>query len=332
MPYIIIARDDLPDGLLQVQDLKPNRSQRHFPYQKVPQTGYLRNIPNETDTTIAAGIIQSTIKGLTAYLLGQVSSGAGAKSAAAITTVAKASLVDGDYFTLSDGENTESFEFVVTATYGVTSGRTPVDVSGIATADAVRDALITAINASETLNITATSGGAATVDLENDNQNQPTADQDAANSENVANVGFAVTSFAGAADSDPLTVAEAVTDATDIIDVVIANRDVSRSGINGALTTGSVTWDQVAEILDILAGKEFILAADTDIGTTEFAPGGAFNDDALPDPTRFYDTGEFKASWRSGNLSILRGSSFSYLGVTGAAVTVYNDDGTVYTG
>lgn len=332
MPYIIIARDDLPDGLLQVQDLKPNRSQRNFPYQKVAQTGYLRNIPNETGTTITAGVIDDTIKGLTAYLLGQVSSGAGAKATASITTVAVASLVDGDFFEISDGENSEEFEFVVTATYGVTSGRTPIDVSALVTANDVRDAIVTAITASETLNVTAASGGAATVSLTNDNQNQATATQDAANSENVANVGFAITSFVGAADSDPLTVSEATVDATDITDLVAAGSALTRSALNTALTTGNLNWNQVAEVLDILAGKEFILEAGTDIGTVEFAPGGGFNDDDLPNPTVFYDTGEFKASWRSGQLSLLRDSGFTYLGAAGAAVSVYDNDGAVYTG
>lgn len=332
MPYVLIARTDIPDGLLQsTLDLKPGTSQRRFPYQKVGQNRYGVNTVNETGVVITAGVTDVQIAGLTAWLLGSISSSAGTNATSDITTVAVASLVDGDFFTVSDGVNTSVYEFVVTATHGVTSGRVAVDVSGDTDANEVRDTLLAAINADTTNDISAADGGAATVTMTNNNQNQLIASQNATNSENVANAGFLVPNFAGAANSDPLTAAEASTDADDLIAVVAAGTALTKGAINTALTTGVITEDQVSEILDVLAGRNFELPAASNIGTAQFASAGAFDDTEIPF-RRLYATGAFRSSWESGRLSLARAAAFSYGGVTGAAVSIYTNEGLVFSG
>lgn len=114
-----------------------------------------------------------------------------------ITVVAKASLADGDYFTLKDGTNTVLFEYDVTGD-GVTGGRTAIDVSagGITSATHVRDATISAINGVTTgLLITASIKDADEINLTMD-----TSGPGDTNTENVTDAGFTIT---GMAEADP---------------------------------------------------------------------------------------------------------------------------------
>lgn len=75
MPYIIMRRTDIPNGVLQVDDLKPNDSQRNYVLEPMGQSGYVRNIPeNQTVATSGAGTVL-TIRdycGLAAYLIDNV--------------------------------------------------------------------------------------------------------------------------------------------------------------------------------------------------------------------------------------------------------------------
>jgi hypothetical protein len=58
MPYIIMRRTDIPNGVLQVDDLKPNDSQRNYTLDPPGQSGYVRDIPTEVPVlTTGAGPI-----------------------------------------------------------------------------------------------------------------------------------------------------------------------------------------------------------------------------------------------------------------------------------
>ena len=340
MPYILLKRSDLPAGVLQNLDLQPNTSQRNPVYQKTGQTGYRLDIPNNA-FSVAAGNLVAETAGLQAWLVDNISTAAGAAATADITTVTFANLVSGDYFTVSDGENSLIFEFQKVATWPVAPTRVPVNVVGDVTANDVRDTLIAVINnlSGFNLNVSAAIGGASTVTLTNLNQNQPTADQDAVNSENVANVGFAIANFAAAGDSDSLTAAEAAVNAQDILDL-LAYGDVGSAAsaltvaaINGALTDGRINTEDLSSILDILAGRNYVVPAGTSLeaGGEFVGGGGAFNDTAIPF-RRIYDGSPLRSSFAEGRLSLMASDSFSYGGTAGAAVAVYNDDGSLYTG
>ena len=127
--------------------------------------------------------------------------GGGAVGTGTITTIAVASLVDGETFTVDDGIHAPVvFEFDDDGSW--TPGNIPVDISApVVTADDVRDAIIAAMNGlgDDVLLMTASNGGAATVDLTQDvggSQGNTT------QTDTVVNVGFVITDMTGADDAD----------------------------------------------------------------------------------------------------------------------------------
>jgi hypothetical protein len=97
MPYIIMRRTDIPDGVLQVIDLKPNTSQRSLIYDPGDgQSGYVRNIPvNQTVVTTGAGPILTNADycGLAAYLIDNVEDSSGTAITAAVANAAAAAII-----------------------------------------------------------------------------------------------------------------------------------------------------------------------------------------------------------------------------------------------
>lgn len=131
-------------------------------------------------------------------------------AAGSITTVAAASLVDGETFTLNDGSHTATiFEF--DSNSSITGGRTAVTITGGMTATQVRDAMVSAINGvAGTLAITAAPGTSAQVLLTND------AVGSAGNTtitETVANAGFLVNNMSGGVSASPERTVLYLTDA-----------------------------------------------------------------------------------------------------------------------
>ena len=62
MPFIIMRRTDIPNGVLQVDDLKPNDSQRNYTLDPPGQSGYVRDVPTEVIViTTGAGTAIVTI-------------------------------------------------------------------------------------------------------------------------------------------------------------------------------------------------------------------------------------------------------------------------------
>lgn len=116
---------------------------------------------------------------------------------------------------------------------------------------------------------------------------------------------------------------------SDINALINAEQGVSGSDLDGTLgnSTGSVR-----DVLKILAGGEYVLPAGVVLES-----GGAFNATISGSFTagqyrETYNTGSLRISWNEGALATCRSSSFSYKGVSGAAVVVYDDDGSLYTG
>jgi hypothetical protein len=118
-----------------------------------------------------------------------------------ITTVAKALLVNGDKFTITDPNYIYTFYFDVSGAYVPAGGygtiAIRVDVSTDVTADNVRDRVIAAVNGSTSILITAANGGAATVALTADNMGTA---YNLALTETVGAGGFAVAGLLGGLD------------------------------------------------------------------------------------------------------------------------------------
>jgi len=78
MPFICKIRTDIPDGILQVLDLRPNTSQRSLIYEPPGQTKYINRVQNDTVATTTSGgddVMASAASGVAAYLLDHVEAG-----------------------------------------------------------------------------------------------------------------------------------------------------------------------------------------------------------------------------------------------------------------
>lgn len=141
--------------------------------------------------------------------------------------------------------------------------------------------------------------------------------------DNVANVAITVTvaNAAAAAITALLDAGSAVTVAA--VDAALV---AAGAGAGTGLTTNNSNG-AIASVLQILAGGQYVLPAGSVVGgvTPPAALGSFVSGVYLPT----YDTGAFQISLGSGQLSVFTSSAFDYLGTTGAALAVYNDDGTL---
>lgn len=141
--------------------------------------------------------------------------------------------------------------------------------------------------------------------------------------DNVANVAITVTVANAAAVG-----ITALLDAGSAVTVAAVNAELIAAGagagtqLNANNSNGSIT-----DVLQILAGGQYVLPSGSVVGgvTPPAALGSFVSGVYLPT----YDTGAFQISLGSGQLSVFTSSSFDYLGTTGAALAVYNDDGTL---
>lgn len=95
MPYIIMRRTDIPNGVLQVDDLKPNDSQRNYTLDPPGQSGYVRDVPtSDTVITTGAGPILTVRDacGLAAYLIDNTEDSSGTAITAATANDAAAAI------------------------------------------------------------------------------------------------------------------------------------------------------------------------------------------------------------------------------------------------
>lgn len=79
MPYIVMKRDDIPAGILQVLDLDPNVSQQNLIYDPPGQTKYLSPIQNDLVALSGAGTIRThgVAHGLAAWFVTNIDDGGG---------------------------------------------------------------------------------------------------------------------------------------------------------------------------------------------------------------------------------------------------------------
>jgi len=102
MPYICLARTDIPDGTLQVLDLVPNTSLRSN-LDPPGQTRYVNRVQNDPVIVTASGALlrqndpNASLRGLSAYLADRVDPGG---SEAAVGTVQMVGPLVGDLVTL----------------------------------------------------------------------------------------------------------------------------------------------------------------------------------------------------------------------------------------
>lgn len=128
MPYICLARNDIPDGEVQILDLKPNTSQPQ-PRTAQGQTKYVnRAVSGTAAGSLNAAVANTltttqTISGLTAYLLDCWASCGGASSTARISFAANLNGGDTLVFTTAAGSLTltAGVEFAVGGSAALTA-------------------------------------------------------------------------------------------------------------------------------------------------------------------------------------------------------------------
>lgn len=142
-----------------------------------------------------------------------------------------------------------------------------------------------------------------------------------------------------AAAGQALTATQANTAATSIRALPGAGSAVSLAAVNAAIVAAGAgggtsliaggSTGSLAELLQILAGREYVLPAGSQVedGANLFDPtvSGSF-----VSPSRYTNlTGDLLISIGEGNLYRMMLSTFNYLDVAGAAVVVYDDAGAV---
>jgi hypothetical protein len=137
-----------------------------------------------------------------------------------------------------------------------------------------------------------------------------------------------------------VTIANAA--AQDIIDILDAGTDLGATEINAALVTGGAgagttintggSTGSVIEVLQILSGRTYTLPSGSTVGAlTAGAQLGSFSSLATDGMRELYLTGALQVSCGDGVLSKLALTAYSYGGTTGAALAVYDYQGTALT-
>lgn len=78
--YIVLARQDMDGQLLQILDLKPNKSQAIPAYNPLPQTHYKTFLPQNDTVDINGGLFVGDTYGVAAYLMDHVDDNGAAMS------------------------------------------------------------------------------------------------------------------------------------------------------------------------------------------------------------------------------------------------------------
>lgn len=139
MPFLVMRRADIPNGVLQVEDLQPNTSQKNSIYEPgLGQSGYVRRIP--ASSVVATAVDNTDIyilgnqQGLAGYLIDTVEDSSGTALTAAVANAAAAGIIAraraGQSLTAAD-INT------VLTTAGATAGTTLTGGNSTATLDEV---------------------------------------------------------------------------------------------------------------------------------------------------------------------------------------------------
>lgn len=347
MPYIVMKRSDIPNGTLQVLDLDPNESQRNLVTDPPGQTKYVNAVQNDTVVTSGTApiVMHREARGLAAWLITNVNLGNG-DFASGTFTIDVADADPGDTVTVNatavDGPSVV-FTFVngtPTAPNEVQRDGGDHEVTAANLANAINNPdnglnpYVSAAAATNVVTVTAVSEGTASnaIALSDDSGAITTVD------------------MAGGVDADPLTAVNANTAATAILNTrvrfgdlenpaLVVDSDALEAAIPG---TYELSAEQVREILDILAGRHYVVPKGTQVAVdaTHWAVSPAVGTAGGPHFVegtlrQVFETGSLKLSVAMGQLEAFLDQGFVYKGVAGdphgEAVVVYDDDGTLYT-
>jgi hypothetical protein len=301
MPYICLLRTDIPEGILQVLDLWPNTSQRNPAMDPPGQTRYVSFQPqnNTVVTTGATRIVSAAYYGIAAYLIDHIVSGGLIGGTAplsdtnanncAIAILARARAG----YPMTEVMLDTYLSTVIANTGFATGGSTGVvqDMLAILSGDRyLLPALVVLDNGAGTK--IPKDGDHSTITKKFDAVGLNTPQCDAT---------FAALTWTATRD---IHVTKGILDAGVTLDLAGFALYYSESFVNnGTIINGAVV----------------------DLPVLEVAGG-------FVTPSRIrktYDGLALNASCAEGKLSVLKSAAFEYLDVTGAALVVYSDTGSV---
>lgn len=365
MPYICLVRSDIPPSVLQILDLKPNTSQRSFPYDPPGQTKYSSNSPQTTNYTNSVNTYP-----LRAAQTVTVVATIALADKLGIDTVATAFTAAGETYTAAAADGGAYPNFTFTRTGGdavATAGSlaTVINTNSRAVTASAVGAVVTltakvagALGNTVDLAALVESGGAGTAftlggatlagGTNGDPKTlEPITGLTAYLLDNVCNA-FLSIGAGGTLQTSPLTPLEASQIASDLQSKMAAGTALTLANINAAINSPATVAQSdlngagalsnstgaVLDILKLLSGESYTYPTNTSIGQLvanvfrfDIAVAGAF---AAGSRVRYTEnTGALQISLGSGALSKFIDPSFTYLGTAGRALVVYDDDGTL---
>jgi hypothetical protein len=355
MPYIIMKRDDIPAGTLQVHDLDPNTSQRNYTIDPPGQTKYVNPVENDAVVTFQPGgggtpiSIFREARGLAGWLLTNVSDGTGV-AATGNFTIAAGNVVAGATAQInasSVGGPNLTFTFVAGAP--ATNVEVQVGASNVISTTNLAARISLAANGFAPYLTASPAAGVTTITA----TTQGTAGNSIALTVTGANLTRSAATLAGGVDTNALTAANVNAMATNILEDLVRFGDLTLPAVTmnlaavnavlaGTVATAALTAAQLEEMFDILAGRQYVVPARTQIDSngTTFAVSPAVGASGGPGFVAgtlrdVFVTDSLTLSMAQGQLAAFTSTDFVYRGTAGnpngEAVVVINDDGTLFT-
>jgi len=345
MPFICLSRSDIPNGSLQVGDLWPNRSKYNptlGPRAQGPR--YLSAPSTSTVTLSSTGATQryfaTAQSGLAAYLIANVEGVSGAALTPAQADTIAASIIEA----MRAGEDldTDALNAIVAADASVAATGVLTLSGNAANTNTVTigSKVYTFQTALTNVDGNVLIGGSASASIDNLVAAITLGAGAGTTYAAAMTLHPTVTAAAGAGDTMDATAKTAGTAGN-----AIATTETLGSGVWGAVTltggvdvslTGGDSTATVLDVLRILSGVTYTVPAGTivQVVVSTFNPQAdpeAFNTAGFGDGVKdiLDSDGAFYISLAEGQLAGFTSSAFTYLGVTGSALVVYDNEGLV---
>lgn len=335
MPYLMLKRADIPPKTLQVLDLTPNTSLRSQTIDPPGQTLYVNPPVNELVATYGSGpvFVLRDAHGLAAYFLSMVPAGPIVQATGSVQ-IAAGNVTAGDTVVIGGITLTAVVGAPALGEYQI-GGTEALTATNLSTAIALGGngltGLVTPVPVGDTVNLTAeldgTAGNSITLST-----NDP------------LDVILSGATLTGGVDAPAFTAAQANTIAQNILDNLLSfglptpALDMAVPAVNAEIAAvvpgASIGSTELRDILDIISGRPFTLLQDTQVADAALAlqvvaaPGKTLP--VLGPYRRIFNTDAVMLSKGTGQLSGFTSPSWTYLGQTGEAIVVYNDDGTLF--
>lgn len=341
MPHIVLKRSDIPAGTLQILDLQPNESQRVPGIDAPGQTRYVN--PVLVDQVVTRGVnprfMYREAKGLAAWFMTNM---AATPYTQATGTITMATPVDGDQVVvggvrlIARTQPQFPFEFLIGASNAVTAGNLVIALRRTANKFST---IVTATSAAAVVTVIAVPIGAAGNTI-------------AMTTNAAPRIALSGATLAGGVSTNAITAANANAIASNILNNLVRYGDLTQPAVSANLAAvnaqiaavvggASISAAQHAEVLDILAGRIYVVPKDVQVSTAGglitvspargAASGPYFKDPSIRD---LFNTGSLNISWLQGHVAGFKDNSFVYRGTpgnpNGEAIVVYADDGTLF--